>query len=153
MQASEGKPGTELVRGAPGARHSSIILSFILELNYNVTCWSSDCSNSFDTIYVAREFEGVNTRPRGAGGWRGRVVGPVQGSLWICLFCFLNGGCYLLWIHRRYYAEPVVNGIPYSVKGYRGSARLYSVQVSLVYSQSASKAGRMVGFYLPDGSR
>ena len=30
---------------------------------------------------------------------------------------------------RRYYAEPVVNGIPYSVKGYRGSARLYSVQV------------------------
>ena len=32
-------------------------------------------------------------------------------------------------LHRRYYAEPVVNGIPYSVKGYRGSARLYSVQV------------------------
>jgi len=31
----------------------------------------------------------------------------------------------------RYYAEPLVNGIPYSVKGYRGSARLYSVQVFL----------------------
>lgn len=30
----------------------------------------------------------------------------------------------------RYYAEPVVNGIPYSVRGYRGSARLYSVQVA-----------------------
>ena len=35
------------------------------------------------------------------------------------------------WTLRRYYAEPVVNGIPYSVKGYRGSARLYSVQVFL----------------------
>ena len=36
-------------------------------------------------------------------------------------------------LHRRYYAEPVVNGIPYSVRGYRGSARLYSVQVIIVY--------------------
>ena len=103
--------------------------------------WPSDCGNSFiNTIFliVDREFEEVSTQQMGDGGWRVQVAGPVLG--WLLSFCLLLLFCCFLndwlvskgfsWTLRRYYAEPVENGIPYSVKGYRGSARLYSVQVS-----------------------
>ena len=52
-----------------------------------------------------------------------------------------------------------MNGIPYSVKGYRGSARLYSVQVSLTDDRYVynffydQKVVFSLVFNLPDGFR
>ena len=108
VQASEGKPGTELVGGATGAWNTSLIPYYLLLLvslysivpltfnsisylqygnsNVMLTCtffYEHNSPSDID-IVVGREFEEVNTQQREAGGWRVLAAGPALG----CLFCF-----------------------------------------------------------------
>ncbi len=88
--------------------------TLLVEFNIFYSCFRNEFQNNFNSRVVVY----LRLSPERDRKYSGLCNDDLyEGLLNLCLIC-------------RYEAEALVNGIPYGKTGYRGSARLFSIDVS-----------------------